>query len=113
MYDANPVPVFPLNSNLQGITLGQSAQDPETAKMRQKTLIEEDRVFFIMFEKESRSVTEKDWGYPQVAIDNPGPNSDDVVVEIAALSMGSTEGVTVPLCEKRLLLGTKVVATPE
>ncbi len=46
-------------------------------------------------------------------MDNPEPESEDVVVEMTAFSMGSTLEVTIPLCEKRLLLGTKVVATPE
>ena len=66
-----------------------------------------------MFEKESLNVMENDWKYPQVAMDNPEPESEDVVVEMTAFSMGSTLEVTIPLCEKRLLLGTKVVATPE
>jgi hypothetical protein len=42
------------------MTLGQFMQDPETAKMRQKTLISVEYEFFMTFEKESLNVMEKD-----------------------------------------------------
>jgi hypothetical protein len=38
-YDASPTPESLFSRKLQGMTLGQFVQDPETAKMRQKTLI--------------------------------------------------------------------------
>jgi hypothetical protein len=50
--------------------------------------------------------------YPQVATDKPEPDSDDDAGSAAAFKMGSMVVVTLPLCEKRLLLGTKAEEPP-